>query len=71
MKFIQHKDGSCDMKFSLRERIIILFKGKVFFSPISLRHFGNNLVHMVMQFNERFDPKIKNKITHSDEVETK
>ncbi len=71
MKFIQHKDGSCDIKFSFREKMIVLFKGKLFFSPTALKHFGNNLVHMVMQFNEKLDDKLNKKLTESDEVETK
>ncbi len=71
MKFIQYKDGSCDIKFSFREKMIVLFKGKLFFSPTALKDFGNNLVHMVMQFNQKLDDKLKNKLTESDEVETK
>jgi hypothetical protein len=71
MKFIQYKDGSCDIKFSFREKMIILFKGRIFFSPSALKHFGNNLVHMVMKFNEKLDDKVKNKMTNSNEVETK
>jgi aromatic ring-opening dioxygenase LigB subunit len=71
MKFIQYKNGSCDLKFSLKERIIILLRGRVFFSEEALKHFGNNLVHMVMQFNERLKPEINKKTTHTNEVKTK
>ncbi len=71
MKFIQYKNGSCDLKFSLKERIIILLRGRVFFSEEALKHFGNNLVHMVMQFNERLKPEINKKTTDTNEVKTK
>ena len=71
MKFIQHEDGSCDLKFSFREKIIILFKGKLFFSTESLKHFGNNLVHMVYNFHKKMSPELQKKMTTSNEVKTK
>ena len=40
MKFVQHKDGSCDLKFSFRERINLLIRGKVIFTPTNFKHFS-------------------------------
>lgn len=71
MKFIQYKNGSCDLKFSFREKIIILLKGKLFFSEEALKHFGNNLVHMVMEFNKKIKPELNKKMTDTNEVKTK
>jgi hypothetical protein len=47
MKFKQYKNGSCDIEFSLKERFLILKKGKIHLSDEALRHFGNKLVQMV------------------------
>jgi hypothetical protein len=66
MKFKQYEDGSCDIEFSLKERWIIFRKGKIHFSDEMLRHFGNNLVRMVSEWNFKFNEKIKNKITFDD-----
>ena len=71
MKFIQHKDGSCDIKFSFKERITLFIKGKLILSPEGIRHFGNHLVHMVVQFNKNLNPEVKKKWTEDDEVITK
>jgi hypothetical protein len=66
MKFKQYEDGSCDIEFSLKERWIIFRKGKIHFSDEMLRHFGNNLVRRVSEWNFKFNEKIKNKITFDD-----
>ena len=66
MKFKQYEDGSCDIEFSLKERWVIFKKGKIHFSDEMLRHFGNNLVRMVSEWNFKFNEKIKNKITFDD-----
>jgi hypothetical protein len=57
MKFIQHKDGSCDIKFSWKERITLLIRGKLHLSDVGLRHFGNVLVKIVADWNKRFNKK--------------
>ena len=66
MKFKQYKNGSCDIEFSLKERWIILKKGKVHLSDEALRHFGNNLVQMVSEWNLKFNEQLKNKMTFKD-----
>ena len=66
MKFKQYENGSCDIEFSLRERFILFRKGKLHLSDEHLRHFGNNLVKMVADFNLKFNDEIKNKQTFND-----
>ena len=41
MKFKQYENGSCDIEFSWKERLILLKKGKLHLSDEYLRHFGN------------------------------
>ena len=72
MQFKQYKkDGSCDLKFSWKERITILLKGKIYFSDIALRHFGNMLVSMVANWQKDFDEETKKKLTYSKKTEIK
>jgi len=66
MKFKQYEKGSCDIEFSLKERWIILKKGKIHLSDENLKHFGNTLVKMVMDWQLNFDEEIKNKITFKE-----
>jgi hypothetical protein len=66
MKFKQYENGSCDIEFSLKERWIILKKGKIHLSDENLKHFGNTLVKMVMDWQLNFDEEIKNKITFKE-----
>ena len=63
MKFKQYKNGSCDIEFSLKERWIIIKKGKIHLSDEMLRHFGNNLVKIVMDWQSNFKEDIANKQT--------
>jgi hypothetical protein len=63
MKFIQYKDGSCDIKFSLRERVILFIKGKLHLSDESLKHFANNLVMIAITWQNNFKEEIKKKET--------
>jgi hypothetical protein len=66
MKFKQYENGSCDIEFSVKERWIILKKGKIHLSDEALRHFGNNLVKMVSEWNLKFKQEIQEKITYND-----
>jgi hypothetical protein len=63
MKFKQYENGSCDIEFSIKERWIILKKGKIHLSDEMLKHFGNNLVKMVFDWQIKFDKKVSDKIT--------
>ena len=60
MEFRQKKDGSCTLHFNENEVKIINEKKSLYFTPYVLRHFGNALMRMVMEFNENFDDKTKN-----------
>jgi len=63
MKFKQHENGSCDIEFSWKERLTLFRKGKLHLSDEMLRHFGNNLVKMVSDWNMKFNEEIIKKNT--------
>ena len=60
MIFKQYNDGSCDIVFSWRERLILLRKGKLHLSQGSLKNFGNSLVRIIFEFQDKFDEKTSN-----------
>ena len=60
MQFKQYKDGSCDIKFSWKEVWIIIKKRKLHLTAEGLRHFGNMLMKIVMEWNLEFDDKVSN-----------
>lgn len=66
MKFKQYENGSCDIEFSWKERLTLFRKGKLHLSDEMLRHFGNNLVRMVSDWNLKFNDEIKNKNTYNN-----
>jgi len=66
MKFKQYENGSCDIEFSFKERWIILKKGKIHLSDENLKHFGNNLVKIVADWQLKFKEDIANKQTFTD-----
>jgi len=71
MKFKQYKNGSCDIEFSLKERWLILKKGKIHLSDEALKHFGNTLVKIVFDWQIKFNEEIANKQTKpEDKIET-
>ena len=71
MKFIQYKNGSCDIKFSWKERMTLFFTGKLHLSDQGLRHFGNVLVKIVSDWNRKFNKNVKNLATDINKVEKK
>ena len=66
MKFKQYENGSCDIEFSWKERLILLKKGKLHLSDDYLRHFGNLLIKMVADWNLKFKEDVANKSTFVD-----
>jgi hypothetical protein len=66
MKFKQYDDGSCDIIFSWKERINLFRKGKLHLSDENLKHFGNHLVKIVMDWQIKFKEEIANKQTFED-----
>tara|TARA_R110000803_G_scaffold8761_1_gene28199 strand:+ start:3281 stop:3514 length:234 start_codon:yes stop_codon:yes gene_type:complete len=68
MNFIQKKDGSCTLHFSKEEIKIIQNKKSIHFTAEGLRHFGNVLMKMVIDFNDRFDKKTQNIATDNSSI---
>ena len=66
MKFKQYENGSCDIEFSFKERLLILRKGKLHLSDEMLKHFGNHLVKIVMDWQLNFKEDVANKQTFTD-----
>ena len=66
MKFKQYENGSCDIEFSVKERWLILRKGKIHLSDEALRHFGNHLVRMVSDWNLKFKKETQEKLTYDN-----
>jgi len=66
MIFKQLKDGSCDIEFSWKERIILFRKGKLHLSDEYLRHFGNNLMKIIAEWQINFKQELANKQTFTD-----
>jgi hypothetical protein len=62
------KDGSCDINFSDQEIEIIKKHKKLHFDAVTLRHFGNNLVMMVAQFNSNFKEELKQTQTFVEDI---
>jgi hypothetical protein len=72
MIFKQYENGSCDIIFSKEEIKIIKKKQCIHLSDEALRHFGNHLVHVVSQWQIKFNDEVKKLSTHEDtEVSTK
>jgi hypothetical protein len=71
MIFKQYDNGSCDIKFSWKERMMVLKKGKLHLSENNLKHFGNNLVKIVMDWQLKFNEKTQNIQTYSNKVDSK
>ena len=71
MRFSYEKDNS-KIIFSWRERITILLKGKLVFTDLFMKHFCNNLFGILVNFQRRFDDKVKKTFNNPhDEVKTK
>jgi hypothetical protein len=72
MIFKQYEDGSCDIEFSKEELNILSKKEKLHLSAENLRHFGNNLIRIVSDWNIKFNEELKNKETfESTKIEGK
>ena len=66
----QFKDGSANIIFTEDEKKIIKEKGILQFTPEGLRHFGNNLVKLVVDWNSNFNEDVKSLDTKSGDIET-
>lgn len=70
MDFKQKKDGSCTLNFSEEEIEIIKNKKSIHFTAEGLRHFGNVLMAMVIEFNNNFTDEVKNLKTDEETTVT-
>jgi hypothetical protein len=68
MIFKQYENGSCDIIFSKKERLKLFLKGKLHLSDENLRHFGNNLVKIVSDWQFKFKEEITKKQTFKDTI---
>jgi hypothetical protein len=66
MIFKQYENGSCDIEFSWKERLILLKKGKLHLSDEAFKHFGNTLVKLVMDWQLQFNEKTANQQTYTN-----
>jgi hypothetical protein len=71
MIFKQYDNGSCDIEFSWKERISILKKGKLHLSDENLKHFGDNLIKIVLDWQLKFNENTQNLKTYSNKVDSK
>jgi len=62
MIFKQYENGSCDIIFSWKERLLLFKKGKLHLSDEDLRHFGNHLVKIVSDWNMKFNKELQIKL---------
>ena len=70
MEFKQNKkDGSCEIIFSEKEKNIINDKGKLFLSATFLKHFGNNLIKIVAEWNINFNEDVQKLTSKSSKME--
>ena len=65
MQFKQHDDGSCDIEFSKEEIEILSKKGKLHLSDEALRHFGNVIMSIVIEWQAKFKKDTAEKITYT------
>lgn len=71
MRFDQKEDGSCDICFTDEEIKILKTKKKLHLSAEGLRHFGNNLVKIVAEWNLNFNEELQKKQSFSNEIKPK
>jgi len=68
MIFKQYENGSCDIIFSKKERLKLFLKGKIHLSDENLRHFGNNLVKIVSDWQLKFKEETAKKQTFKNTI---
>jgi hypothetical protein len=66
MIFKQYENGSCDIEFSEEEIKIINNKKKLHLSDEYLKHFGNTLIKIVIDWQIKFKENLKNTQTYTD-----
>tara|TARA_R110000796_G_scaffold68718_2_gene157268 strand:- start:79 stop:297 length:219 start_codon:yes stop_codon:yes gene_type:complete len=72
MKFVQKENGSCDIIFEEHEIKIIKEKNKLHLPPETLKHFGNVIAKIVMDWNVNFSDELKSlQTTYDTEIKGK
>lgn len=66
MIFKQYENGSCDIVFSKEEIEAINKKECIHLSDEALKHFGNHLMSIIVQWQMKFEDKLKNSLTHKN-----
>jgi hypothetical protein len=66
MIFKQYENGSCDIVFSKEEIEIINKKERIHLSDEALKHFGDHLMSVIVQWQIKFDDKVKNSLTYKN-----
>ena len=66
MIFKQYENGSCDIIFSKEEIKTINKKEYIHLSDEALKHFGDHLMSAIVQWQIKFDDKVKNSLTHKN-----
>lgn len=65
MEFKQYEDGSCDIKFSWKERLVLFRKGKLHFSNQTFKNFGDAFMQMIVSWHLKSNNAL-DKQTHTD-----
>ena len=65
MQFKQYDNGSCDIEFSKEEIEILSKKGKLHLSDEALRHFGNVIMSIVVEWQGKFKKDVAEKVTYT------
>jgi len=63
MIFKQYENGSCDIEFSEEEIQTLLERKKIHLSDENLKHFANNLIKIVSDWQSNFNKKIAHQKT--------
>jgi hypothetical protein len=66
MIFRQHENGSCDIVFSEEEIQAINKKKQLHLSDKALKHFGNHLMNIIVQWQLKFNNEVKNSLSDRD-----
>jgi hypothetical protein len=63
MIFKQYENGSCDIEFSEEEIKILSERKKLHLSDENLKHFANNLIKIVSDWQYKFNKKVSEQKT--------
>ena len=69
MIFKQEKNGAGNIVFSEEEIKIIEKHKKIHLSAEGLKKFGDNLIKIVLKFQNNFDDKLSQKMTYGNSVD--